>query len=116
MTTTAPHQALKLTDDGLELVEHQGDIPTFQDEAEEAAYWETHTLGDGLLEQMKPAREIDPRLPDPRAASTSVTIRLEADTLHRLRTLAARKKVGYQTLLKRFVVERLYEEEQRAGL
>jgi len=116
MTTTAQRQATKLTDAGLELVEHQGDIPPFRSEAEEAAYWETHTLGDGLLEQMKPAREVDPRLPAPRAASTSVTIRFEGDTLHRLRTLAARKQLGYQTLLKQFVVERLYEEEQRAAL
>jgi len=78
MTTTAQRQATKLTDAGLELVEHQGDIPPFRSEAEEAAYWETHTLGDGLLEQMKPAREVDPRLPAPRAASTWGGIKVRA--------------------------------------
>ena len=34
----------------------------------------------------------------------------------RLRVLAARKHMRYQTLLKQFVVERLYEEEKRQGL
>ena len=41
----------------------------------------------------------------------------DADVLTRLRALAARRKnTGYQTLLKTFVAERLYEEEKREGL
>jgi hypothetical protein len=36
--------------------------------------------------------------------------------LRRLKTLAERRDKGYQTLLKEFVVERLYEEEKREGL
>jgi hypothetical protein len=110
--TTAQRQVTKLTDDGLELVEDRQDIPTFHTEAEEAAYWSTHTFGDAMLEQLRPAREVDPRLPPPRAASSSITIRFESDILYRLRTLAAARGVGYQTLLKRFVLERLYEEER----
>lgn len=113
--TTTPRQAPALTDDGFELVEDLHDIPAFQSEAEEAAYWDTHTFGDGLLAQMRPAREVDPQLPPPRAASSSITIRFEADTLHRLRKLADQKQMGYQTLLKQFVLERLYEEEKREG-
>jgi len=109
MTATHPPQ---LTDDGLALVEDPRAIPAFDNEAEEAAYWATHIFGDGLLERMRPARQVDPRLPPPRAASSSVTIRLDADVLHRLRTLAAARGIGYQTLLKRFVVERLYDEER----
>jgi len=118
MTTTgqqaaAQRQVPNLTEDGLELVEDTRSIPRFHTEAEEAAYWATHTFGDGLIKQMRPAREVDPRLPAPRVASTSVTIRLETDILHRLRKLAAASGIGYQTLLKRFVVERLYDEERR---
>lgn len=45
-----------------------------------------------------------------------VPVRFDADTLRRLRTLAARKGTGYQTLLKTFVMERLYEEEKREGI
>jgi hypothetical protein len=35
--------------------------------------------------------------------------------LHRLRRLAAARGIGYQTLLKQFVTERLYEEERRTS-
>jgi hypothetical protein len=48
--------------------------------------------------------------------TTPVAIRFDQFTLMRLKTLAAHRNTGYQTLLKEFVVERLYEEEQRAGI
>jgi uncharacterized protein (DUF4415 family) len=112
MTTLTAHEAPALTDDGLEVIERPEDIPTFASEAEEREFWQTHTFGAGLLERMRPAREVDPRLPPPRQPSSSVTIRLNADTLHRLRGLAAARGMGYQTLLKQFVLERLREEER----
>ncbi|MBV9173412.1 MAG: hypothetical protein JOZ81_25390 [Chloroflexi bacterium] len=111
MTNTAS-STRALTDDGLELIERPEDIPAFRSEAEERAYWETHTVGNGMLQRLRPAREVDPRLPPPRLASSSVTIRLNADVLHRLRRLAAQRGIGYQTLLKQFVIERLHQEEQ----
>ncbi|HXC46530.1 MAG TPA: hypothetical protein VNU24_07985 [Solirubrobacteraceae bacterium] len=45
-----------------------------------------------------------------------VAVRFDEFTLRRLRDLAARRNTGYQTLLKEFVVERLYEEERREGI
>jgi hypothetical protein len=45
-----------------------------------------------------------------------IAIRFDQFTLSRLRALAALHNKGYQTLLKEFVVERLYEEERRAGI
>jgi hypothetical protein len=48
--------------------------------------------------------------------TTSVSLRLDRFTLERLKALATLRKTGYQTLLKEFVVERLYEEEKRAGI
>src|SRR5579863_1679747 len=45
-----------------------------------------------------------------------IAVRFDTTTLERLRALAARRNTGYQTLLKEFVVERLYEEEKREGL
>lgn len=45
-----------------------------------------------------------------------VAVRFDEFTLDRLRALAARRNTGYQTLLKEFVVERLYEEEKREGI
>jgi hypothetical protein len=48
--------------------------------------------------------------------TTPIAIRFDQFTLKRLKTLAALHNKGYQTLLKEFVVERLYEEEKRAGI
>ena len=45
-----------------------------------------------------------------------IAIRFDRFTLERLKALAALRNTGYQTLLKEFVVERLYEEEKRAGI
>jgi len=53
----------------------------------------------------------------PRARGAKpVPIRFSDDVIQRAKALAARRHIGYQTLLKEFVVERLYEEEKRAGL
>jgi len=100
------------------------DIPRFTSEDEEHEFWATHSLGPGLLAEMKPA--FDPELPSPDQVHTyineqqertkPVAIRFDADTLKRLRALASAKGTGYQTLLKTFVMERLYEEEKREGL
>jgi len=48
--------------------------------------------------------------------TTPVAVRFDQFTLKRLKTLAALRNKGYQTLLKEFVVERLYEEEKREGI
>jgi hypothetical protein len=48
--------------------------------------------------------------------TTPIAVRFDQFTLKRLRTLATLHNKGYQTLLKEFVVERLYEEEKRAGI
>jgi hypothetical protein len=48
--------------------------------------------------------------------TTPVAIRFDKFTLKRLKALAALRNTGYQTLLKEFVVERLYEEEKRVGI
>jgi hypothetical protein len=48
--------------------------------------------------------------------TTPIALRLDKFTLERLRALAAMRNTGYQTLLKEFVIERLYEEEKREGI
>ena len=90
------------------------DIPTFASEEEEADFWATHSLGPVILEHMQP---IPPgALPAPRPRTKPVAIRFDPDVLRRLKVLARKKGKGYQTLLKEFVLERLYEEEKREGL
>jgi hypothetical protein len=45
-----------------------------------------------------------------------IAIRLDQFTVKRLKALATLHNTGYQTLIKQFVVERLYEEERRARI
>jgi hypothetical protein len=109
-----------------EVVEREADIPAFDTEGEEADYWQTHAPAPDLRRRMDEraatraqrgqASLTGSRRPTPPKQPAPISLRLEADTLHRMRALAARKGTKYQTLLKQFVQERLYEEEQREGL
>lgn len=71
-------------------------------------------LGEELLRKMRPAPKS--LLPAPRPRTRPVAVRFDDSTLGRIRALAARRHKGYQTLLKEFVSERLYEEEKREGI
>jgi hypothetical protein len=62
---------------------------------------------------MKP--DADRLLPAPRPRTRPIAVRFEEKTLRRVKALAARHGTGYQTLLKEFVTERLYEEEKARG-
>jgi hypothetical protein len=53
------------------------------------------------------------RPPRARGRTTPIAVRFDEFTIKRLKDLATLRNTGYQTLLKEFVVERLYEEEKR---
>jgi hypothetical protein len=100
----------------LETVNDPSEIPAFADETEERAFWATHRIGPGML--AADDADTDPLLEaiPVRPRTRPVPIRFDDDTLTRLKALAARKGIGYQTLVRAFVTERLYEEEKRAGI
>lgn len=87
-------------------VNEASEIPAFASEAEEHEFWGTHAFGPGMLARVQ---RRGPR-------TRPVPIRFDATTLARLRRLADGRGVGYQTLLREFVLERLYEEEIRDGI
>jgi predicted DNA binding CopG/RHH family protein len=94
------------------------EVPAFESEAEEQAWWERHAPSEKLLETFKRVAEEERAaygLP-PSRVSGKISLRLEQDILKRLKALAAKKGMGYQALLKTFVAERLYEEEKREGM
>ena len=94
------------------------DVPDFEDEDEEAAYWATHGPSEKLLATFQAVpEEGDEELPPARSypGSRRASIPLDDDLMRRLRRLAQQRGKGYQTLMKEFVVERLYEEERREG-
>ncbi len=90
------------------------DIPEGLTEAQARDFWDTHEVTDEYLEK---AESVPPKLlPPVRARSTHIALRIHEDTLRRIKAVARRRHKGYQTLLKEFVIERLYEEEKREGL
>lgn len=94
-------------------VHSEDEVPEFSSEAEEAEFWSTHSLGEEMLRELPPD---DPLLPPPRPRATPVSLRVEQDLLLRTKKLARRRHIGYQTLMKQFIAERLYEEEKRDGI
>ena len=79
-------------------------------EDEAAEFWGSHALSEELLE--KSIIEDDDDLPK-RSPSKTISLRLETDLLNRLQYIASCKGMGYQTLLKQFLIERTYEEERK---
>jgi hypothetical protein len=99
-------------------LERWEDVPQFASEREEQAFWDAHTLGPSLLAQMERGgpddlRGVPTRVP---TRSRTIAVRFDEDVLRRIKALATKKHKRYQTLLKEFVLERLYEEEKREGL
>ena len=80
-------------------------IPEFASIEEEAAFWDTHSTAD-YEDEFRPVRaRFAKRL------STGVTIRLDPDTLQKLRTLAQERGIGPTTLIRMWVLERLKQKE-----
>lgn len=97
------------------------EVPSFASEREEQEWWDGHTLSEEMLETFEPRSERD-LLPPPRGETVTrprkapVSVRMEKDLVNRLRALAAVKGIGYQTLMRQFVADRVYEEEKREGI
>ena len=102
-------------------------VPEDMTTEEAAEFWDTHyptreriAAAQNDEETWAMLRKIaprdTPRQPRQPKATFVTTLRLDADVEARLRHVAALKQVPYQTLLKRFVNERLYEEEKRLGV
>jgi predicted DNA binding CopG/RHH family protein len=86
------------------------EIPQNMTEDETAEFWSTHAMSEELLEAS--ILEHEDELPR-RSGTKSISIRLDQDLLSRLQTVARRKHIGYQTLMKYFLIERVYEEEKK---
>ena len=103
-----------MTDGKLIEINSPEEIPANMTEAEEAEFCSTHSMSEEFLEKAEPVPEEE--LPTPRPRTRPISLRLDDDVLGRLKDVAKKKNKGYQTLLKEFVVERLYEEEKREGV
>ena len=80
-------------------------MPKFQTQAEEAKYWEEHSLTEHL-DQFQPAG----RTRFVRPIKRLVSMRYDVTLLQQIRSIAVRKGVPYQTLMHLWLTERTNEE------
>ncbi|MDQ2807133.1 MAG: BrnA antitoxin family protein [Chloroflexota bacterium] len=78
-------------------------IPEFQSIEEEADFWDTHSAVD-FFDQ---TTEVDMRIEVPRPKKVPISLRLDPATVMELKAVARQQGIGYQTLIRMWVMERL---------
>jgi predicted DNA binding CopG/RHH family protein len=77
------------------------EIPEFKDEDEEREFWATHDSTE-YFDYSKAVRATFPNL---KPSTTTISIRLPAMLLNRLKAMANQRDVPYQSLIKMLLVE-----------
>ena len=84
------------------IVKKWEEIPFFPHPREEAAYWREHQLDPTLMSVSLSRSEGQD--------STTITLRMDPRMLSRLKRVAARRYLNYQSMMKQWVAERLEKE------
>ncbi len=82
-------------------------IPKFADETEEAEFWAAHDS----TEFLNDTEAVNVTFIDSRPPKKQIALRLDGDTIEALKAVASRKGIGYQTLIRLWVNERLEQEQ-----
>jgi len=96
------------------------EIPEFENEAQEAAWWDDHKalVEENLLNGIREGNAQKgnaQRLIGEARSSKNITIRMPLADLERARQLSAKKGLGYQTFMKMLLHEALEREHQRVA-
>ena len=86
-------------------LKRRSSIPRFRSEAEEARFWDTHDSMD-FIDELRPATLTFAR-PKPKVL---VSVRIAKPQVALLRRLAARKGLGYGSMIRMWLIERLLKE------
>ena len=78
-------------------------IPSFESEAEERAFWESHDSA----EYVDWSRAERVRLPNLKPSTKAISLRLPLDLLERIKVAANKRDVPYQSLIKVRLSEKL---------
>lgn len=78
-------------------------IPTFESEAEERRFWESH----GSTDYLDWSRAERVRLPNLKPSTTSISLRLPVSLLERIKVAAHKRDVPYQSLINTWLAEKL---------
>lgn len=95
-------------------IKNPSEIPEGMTDQDSAEFWDNHELTEDFL--LNTSSLAEDEMPPKRTDAKTITIRMDVDIFERLQELADRKHKGYQTLMKQFVIERLYEEEKRMNV
>ena len=79
------------------------DLPAFESDAEERAFWESHDSAD----YMDWTRAERVRFPNLKPSSKAISLRLPVDLLERIKTAANKRDVPYQSLIKIWLSEKV---------
>lgn len=90
-------------------------VPLLKSEKAIAKFWDTHDSTEYLddMEEVKEPFELDPRLEKKireRHKKRLLTLRLEQGQIDDARRIAVKKGVGYQTLLREWIVLGIHQE------
>jgi predicted DNA binding CopG/RHH family protein len=78
-------------------------VPTFRDESEERRFWESHDSADFV--DWAAAERV--RLPNLKPSTTAISIRLPVSLLERIKILANKRDMPYQSLIKAWLAEKV---------
>ncbi len=78
------------------------DMPSFDDEREEAAYWLEHQIDSRLMSQSILKSDV--------RESTTITLRFDPRMLARIKRMARTRFLNYQSMMKQWLSERLEQE------
>jgi len=99
----ADHSPTDMSPDLL-IVRAWKDVPAFDSDEDECAFWASHQV-DARLMQMSMHR------PDVRE-STTITLRFDPRMLSRIKRIARRRYLNYQSMIKQWLSERLEAESR----
>ena len=81
-------------------------LPKFKSEEEEREFWSTHDATDYI--DFSAAQEA--LFPNLKPTTRTISVRLPETLIHKLKTLANKRDVPYQSLLKMLLAEKVEEE------
>ena len=81
-------------------------LPEFASEQEEAEFWDKHDSTE-FLDGTEP---VEITFVNARPPKKQISLRLDKDIIDQLKTIATGKGIGYQTMIRMWVMERLREE------
>ncbi len=86
----------------LEVIRSWKDVPSFDSDEQEGQFWAIHQLDARLMQQSV-------HRPDVRE-STTITLRFDPRMLSRIKRIARRRYLNYQSMIKQWLSERMEAE------